>query len=49
MGSLIHGCLVLQNDTWEDILDGLISGVYVVMYRDKEGKIVSLNKVYVMP
>lgn len=49
MGSLIRRRVVLENDTWEGVLDGLISGVYVVLYRDKEGKIVALNKVYVSP
>ncbi len=49
MGSLIRRRTVLLDDSWEGILDGLISGVYVVLYRDKEGKIVSLNKVYVSP
>jgi hypothetical protein len=49
MGSLIRRRVVLENDTWEGVLDGLISGVYVVLYRDKEGKVVALNKVYVSP
>lgn len=49
MGSLIRRRVVLENDAWEGVLDGLISGVYVVLYRNKEGKIVALNKVYVSP
>ena len=49
MGSLIRRRTVLLEDSWEGMLEGLISGIYVVLYRDKEGKIVSLNKVYVSP
>ena len=49
IGSLIRRRTVLLGDSWEGMLAGLVSGVYVVLYRDKTGEIVSLNKVYVLP